>query len=103
MYSASVLHVIDDDKELREYLAKAYTTLTADGVFFGSTLGIDDGTFPSPDRWGPQRVMTEKQLVEYLTGAGFTRPEMVRCEHIHHQVKEQKNLCYFEFYAQKSL
>jgi SAM-dependent methyltransferase len=102
VYSASVLHVIDDDKELTKYLANACTTLSAEGVFFGSTLGLEEGAVPSPDRWGPQRVMTEEQLVEYITGAGFSRPEVVRREHTHHQVNEQKNLCYFEFYTQKS-
>jgi SAM-dependent methyltransferase len=102
VYSGSVLHVIDEDTELREYLANAYTTLAANGLFFGSTLGVRDGTVPSPDRWGPQRVMTEKQLAGFLTGAGFTCPEIVRREHVHHQVNEQKNLCYFEFYTQKS-
>ena len=102
VYSASVLHVIDDDDELREYLANAYTTLAADGVFFGSTLGVEDGTVPSPDRWGPQRVITEQQLAEFLTSVGFSCPDVVRREHVHHQVNEQKNLCYFEFYTQKS-
>lgn len=101
VYSASVLHVIDDDAVLGEYLANAYTTLAADGVFFGSTLGVEDGTAPTPDRWGPQRVITKKQLAEFLTSAGFNSPDMVRREHVHHQANEQRNLCYFEFYTRK--
>ena len=102
VYSASVFHVIPGDVELREYLNNTYTTLGTGGVFFGSTLGVEDGTSISPGRWGPPRVLTKTQLEKYLTGAGFSSPTLVRREHTHHQVNEQEQLCYFEFYAEKS-
>jgi len=102
VYSASVFHVIPGDAELREYLHNAYSTLDTGGVFFGSTLGVEDGTRPSPARWGPPRVITKTQLEKCLTGAGFSSPMLVRREHTHHQVNEQERLYYFEFYAEKS-
>ena len=97
VYSASVFHIIPDDTELWEYLNNAYITLDEDGVFIGSTLGVEEGTLLSPGRWGPPRVLTRTQLEKYLTEAGFSSPTLVRREHTHHQVNEQEDLCYFEF------
>jgi len=44
VYSGSVIHVIHDEREFLTYLANAYKALKSGGIFFGSTLGLDDTT-----------------------------------------------------------
>jgi len=78
VYSNFVLHCIADDEEYARYLKNAYAALRPGGIFFGSTIGIveDGGKFTCDN--GLQRLTTRAQLVDSLTSAGFTRPEIVR-------------------------
>ncbi len=78
VYSNFVLHCIADDEEYARYLENAYSALRPGGIFFGSTIGMveDGGTFTRDN--GLQRLTTREQLVDSLTRAGFTRPEIVR-------------------------
>jgi SAM-dependent methyltransferase len=100
VYSASVFHVIADDREFRTYLANAWSVLRLGGIFFGSTLGQVAGPAgPSPEEWGPPRVMTQEQLAASLTGAGFSRPTIVQRHHIPHYIAD--NRCVFEFCTKK--
>lgn len=100
VYSASVFHVIADDGEFANYLAQAWEVLRPGGIFFGSTLGQSgEGVAKSPEEWGPPRVMTREQLTGSLTGAGFTRPEIVQKYHVPHYLAD--NRCVFEFCTKK--
>jgi len=102
VYSASVFHVIADDEELRDYLANAWSALRPGGVLFGSTLGLVEGAVRSPDRRGPPRLMTKVQLTGHLTGAGFTRLEIVQRYHVPVHIAERSNdICIFEFCTEK--
>jgi SAM-dependent methyltransferase len=100
VYSASVIHVIADDRELGTYLANAWSALRPGGIFFGSTLGVVGGeVVRSPDEWGPPRLMTREQLAGCLTGAGFAFPEIVQRHHVPHYLAD--NRCVFEFCTKK--
>lgn len=104
VYSASVLHVITDDRELGEYLAHAYATLRPGGFLFGSTAGmLCEEQNPSARVRGPPRVMTKEQLAGYLAGAGFTGCGIRSRSHPHTHThdRENKNQCVFEFCAEK--
>ena len=46
VYSASVFHVIADDREFGTYLANAWSVLRPGGIFFGSTLGRGRSRLP---------------------------------------------------------
>jgi SAM-dependent methyltransferase len=100
VYSASVFHVIADDTEFGTYLANAWSVLRPGGIFFGSTLGqAGEAAAPSPEEWGPPRVMTKEQLADSLTGAGFVSPEIVQRHHVPHYIAD--NRCVFEFCTRK--
>jgi len=102
VYSASVIHVITDDRELEEYLAHAYATLRPGGFLFGSTAGkTHKEELPSPRVWGPARVLTEDELAAVLTGAGFTDCKIISKPHPHTHTRDTKNQCIFEFCAEK--
>jgi len=100
VYSASVFHVISDDRELERYLKNAYSALRPGGVLFGSTLGLGQGTTRSPEAWGPPRVMPEEVLAGCLAGAGFTRPAIVRRHNLPPYI-DDRSMCVFEFCTQK--
>jgi SAM-dependent methyltransferase len=102
VYSASVFHVIADSEEFGNYLANAYSALRPGGILFGSTLGLVEGAVRSPDERGPPRLMPGEQLAGHLTGAGFTRPEIVERSHVPHDVAfKSGNRCVFEFCTKK--
>ena len=98
VYSASVFHVIADDQEFGAYLAHAWSALEPGGILFGSTLGLVEGAPRSSGGRGPPRLMTGGELNHQLTSAGFTRPEMVRRDHVpHHIAGRSDGMCFFEF------
>ena len=103
VYSASVIHVIEGEEDLRTYLANAWSALRPGGVFFGSTLGlVPGGTPPSRDAWVPRRLMPEEELDRFLAGAGFVSREYVLRNHVPHHVGDgSESLCVFEFCAGK--
>jgi SAM-dependent methyltransferase len=101
VYSASVIHVISDEKEFRDYLAHAYAALRPGGILFGSTLGIDEGAVRSPGIRGPPRILKKEQLAGSLTGAGFDRPDIVRRQGVPGYVPRSEDLCVFEFCTKK--
>jgi SAM-dependent methyltransferase len=101
VYSASVIHVIADEKEFLDYLSNAYFALSPDGVLFGSTLGLREGAVRSPGTRGPPRIMTKKELAGFLTGTGFDCPEIVQWDGVPGYIPESENLCFFEFYTKK--
>ena len=74
IYSGSVIHVISDTDELGNYLKNAEKALRPGGVFFGSTLGIEDGGSCEPDERGPPRVMPRAELVRHLVAARVCTP-----------------------------
>ena len=96
-YSASVIHVIRNEREYRTYLANAYSALRPGGVFFGSTLGLKEGAARSPGARGPPRILTPEQLESDLTGAGFIRPEIKRRNGVPGYVPGSEELCALEF------
>jgi len=97
IYSASVIHVIADEQEFRDYLVHAYSALKPGGIFFGSTLGLAEGAVRSPEERGPTRILTKEQLTGYLGGAGFTRPEITRRPGVPEYVPHHEDLCILEF------
>jgi SAM-dependent methyltransferase len=102
VYSASVFHVIADEEEFRQYLANAWSVLKTGGIFFGSTLGLVDGAFMSPDERGPPRLMPKEHLAGHLADAGFTLTEIVQRYHVPHHVADNSDrLCIFEFCTTK--
>ena len=102
MYSASVFHVIAEDKVLGTYLANAWSALRPGGILFGSTLGLAEGAVRDPDQRGPPRVMPREDLAGYLTGAGFTSPEIVQHYHVPHDAAARReDICVFEFCTKK--
>ncbi|MCX6688232.1 MAG: class I SAM-dependent methyltransferase [Methanoregula sp.] len=101
VYSASVLQVITEDEELRNYLANAWTALTPGGILFGSTFGLVEGAISSPNEWGPPRVMLREQLTSSLTGAGFTCLDIVQRYRVPHYIPNSNNKCVFQFCAKK--
>ena len=102
VYSASVFHVIADDGEFGAYLAHAWSALKPGGILFGSTLGLAEVAARSSGRRGPPRLMTEEELSHQLMGAGFTRPEMVRRDHVpRHITGGRDGMCIFEFCTNK--
>jgi hypothetical protein len=52
VYSASVIHVIGDEAKFRQYLHNVCSTLVTGGIFFGSTLGVEEDRALPPDRHG---------------------------------------------------
>jgi SAM-dependent methyltransferase len=103
VYSASVIHVIADEKEFRNYCANAYSALRPGGILFGSTLGIHEGAARPPGTRGPPRIMTKEQLAGSLTGTGFSSPEIVRREGVPGYVPKSENLCVLEFCTKKQV
>jgi SAM-dependent methyltransferase len=101
LYSASVIHVIADEKEFTDYLTNAYSALRPGGVFFGSTLGLDEGAVRSPEKRGPPRIMTEEQLAGYLTRTGFGNPAIVRRYGVPGYIPHSVDICVLEFCAKK--
>jgi SAM-dependent methyltransferase len=97
IYSASVIHVIADENEFRDYLAHAYSSLIPGGIFFGSTLGLAEGAVRSPEEQGPPRILSKEQLTGYMAGAGFTCPEIVRRPGVPDYVPHHENMCILEF------
>jgi SAM-dependent methyltransferase len=97
IYSASVIHVIADENEFRDYLAHAYSSLIPGGIFFGSTLGLAEGAIRSPEERGPPRILTKEQLTGYLSGTGFTRTEITRRPGVPGYVPHHEDLCILEF------
>ena len=70
VYSGSVVHVIRDEQEFLAYLANAYKALKSGGIFFGSTLGLDDTT-AGQGMHGPPRMMRRCELVDSFEKTGF--------------------------------
>jgi SAM-dependent methyltransferase len=103
IYSASVIHVIADEKEFRDYCENAYSALRPGGILFGSTLGLAEGVVRSPGERGPPRIMAKEQLAGYLTGAGFSSPEIVRRYGIPDYVPHGENVCVLEFCTKKQV
>ena len=101
IYSASVIHVIADEKEFLDYLAHAYAALRPGGILFGSTLGLAEGAVRSPGARGPPRIMTREQLAGSLVRTGFGIPEIVRRDGVPGYVPESESLCVFEFCTKK--
>jgi len=101
VYSASVIHVIADEKEFLNYLANAYSTLRPGGILFGSTLGLAEGAVLPPSIRGPPRIMTREQLAASLTSAGFSRPDIVRQQGVPDYVPHHENVCVLEFCTKK--
>ncbi len=99
IYSGSVIHVISDTDELENYLKNAAKALRPGGVFFGSTLGIEDGGSCEPDERGPPRVIPRADLIRHLVATGFAHPDMVKRLHEAHTPGDQK--CVFEFCTKK--
>jgi len=99
VYSGSVVHVISDDKELEEYLANAWNVLRYGGIFFGSTLGIEDGCTCDPDIHGPPRITPRSLLEQFIIDAGFAKPVIVNKPHEAHHPGDKK--CVFEFCTRK--
>lgn len=88
VYSGSVIHVIRDEQEFLAYLTNAYKTLKSGGIFFGSTLGLDD-TATGREEHGPPRMMRRGDLADSLEKAGFGTIRMVnepRPELEHHRM-----------------
>ena len=102
VYSASVFHVIADEREFRNYLANAWSALRPGGVLFGSTLGLVERAVRSPGERGPPRVMPREELTDHLTGAGFISPEVVQRYHVPHYAADNVDaMCVFEFCTKK--
>jgi SAM-dependent methyltransferase len=101
LYSASVIHVIADEKEFTDYLTHAYSALRPGGVFFGSTLGLAEGVVRSREKRGPPRIMTEKRLAGYLTRAGFDCPEVVWRYGVPGYIPHSEDVCVLEFCSKK--
>lgn len=101
VYSASVIHVIAGEQEFLDYLDHACSVLRPGGIFFGSTLGLIDGAVRPPGTRGPPRILTREQLVAFLAGAGFGSPVIVRRDGVPGYVPGSRNLCIFEFSAEK--
>jgi SAM-dependent methyltransferase len=101
VYSASVIHVIADEREFRNYCENAYLALRPGGILFGSTLGMNEGTVRRPGTRGPPRIMTKEQLAGSLTRTGFSSPEINRQEGVPGYVPEGDNLCVLEFCTKK--
>lgn len=99
IYSGSVIHVIADDAELGEYLANAWRALRPGGVFFGSTLGIENGNACGPDERGPPRVSPRSEIVRHIMEAGLAEPVIVAKPHEAHYPGDKK--CVFEFCTKK--
>jgi SAM-dependent methyltransferase len=99
IYSGSVIHVIADDDELDTYLDNAWRVLAPGGIFFGSTLGREDGDAGKPKDGGAVRVMPRRDLVQHIVAAGFTHPDLVKRPHEAHHPGDNK--CVFEFCAKK--
>lgn len=98
IYSSSVLHVIADENEFRTYLSNAHIALKQGGVLFGSTLGLAEGVFArSKGLRGPPRVMALEELESRLTGAGFSKPEIVRRLNVPEYIPKSEELCILEF------
>ena len=70
VYSGSVIHVIRDEQEFLAYLANAFKALKPGGIFFGSTLGLDD-TAMGRGIHGPPRMMRRCELAESFEKTGF--------------------------------
>lgn len=100
LYSASVIHVIADEKDFLQYLANAYAALRPGGVLFGSTLGLAEGTVRSEKR-GPPRIMTRDQLTGYLTRTGFASPEIVPRFGVPGYIPHSEDVCILEFCTKK--
>ena len=101
VYSASVIHVIADDAEFRNYLVNAHTALRPGGVLFGSTLGLAEGAVRAPGTRGPPRILTKEQLAGFLTGTGFGSPHIVRRDGVPGYVPGSEQLCVLEFCTRK--
>ena len=99
IYSGSVVHVIHDDDELQKYLGNAWNALAPGGVFFGSTLGQEVGSENTLDNRGIPRLVTRSELIQFITEAGFSRPELVVRPHEAHYAGDVK--IKFEFCSRK--
>jgi SAM-dependent methyltransferase len=97
IYSGSVIHVIRDENEFLTYLGNACRALKSGGIFFGSTLGLADGT-----AWrgngGPPRMMPEREIRDHLEAAGFSRI-LIRNEEIPQYRNGRQHLALFQFSA----
>jgi SAM-dependent methyltransferase len=103
VYSASVIHVIADEKEFRDYCANACSALRPGGILFGSTLGLAEGAVRPPEKRGPPRIMTGTQLAGYLTGAGFSSPQIVERYGVPDYIPRSENVCVLEFSVKKQV
>ncbi|MDO8871693.1 MAG: class I SAM-dependent methyltransferase [Methanoregula sp.] len=99
VYSGSVIHVLGDERDFLEYLEKAHRTLRKGGVFFGSTLGLDDAA-PGRGRDGPPRLMRKRELVESFEKTGFSEIQILQEERPELELRGL-NFCLYQFCAKK--
>lgn len=90
--------MIADDDELAEYLGNAGKTLRPGGIFFGSTLGREDGDAREPEDIGAIRVMEKSAIVRSIVAVGFAGPKLVKKPHEAHHPDDK---CVFEFCTKK--
>ena len=99
VYSGSVIHVLGEEKEFLDYLGKAYRTLKPGGIFFGSTLGLDDKA-TGRGRDGPPRLMRKYELRASLWNSGFKNVRIVLEERPEPE-RRGLNFCLYQFSAEK--
>jgi len=99
VYSGSVVHVLGDEQEFRSYLGNAHRSLRPNGIFFGSTLGLDAAADLRPER-GPPRLMRERELADAMELSGFTGIRIVRDDR-QEMMMAGRGFCRFEFSAEK--
>jgi len=99
VYSGSVIHVLGREEDFIEYLEKAYRTLKPGGMFFGSTLGLDNTCATRPLH-GPPRLMKRAELTEAILTAGFSNVRLETEEHPELS-NRARGFCLIQFAAQK--
>lgn len=99
VYSGNVIHVIKDNDEFCSYLMNAYNTLKSAGIFFGSTLGLDDSQKERGIN-GPPRLMRRRELADALIKADFCDIRIIPEERP--EIEESGvNFCLYQFFARK--
>ncbi|MBN1432711.1 MAG: methyltransferase domain-containing protein [Methanomicrobiaceae archaeon] len=99
VYSGSVIHVIKDEDEFRTYLTNAYNSLKNGGIFFGSTLGLNDFQ-TKRERRGPPRLMHKEKLEYSLSHTGFKEIKIINEKRTEIE-RPEFNLSLFQFSARK--
>ncbi|EHQ36387.1 class I SAM-dependent methyltransferase [Methanoplanus limicola] len=100
VYSGSVVHVIRDEDEFRQYLNNACNALKKDGIFFGSTLGLEEFA-DKRNGQGPPRLMRSSELYDAFSKAGFSGIRIITEEMPDMRRRSAGNMCLYQFYARK--